>query len=698
VQVRPLNDRFYPLLAGLVLSMGLTTSLRALLLWLLGPTVPDPWGGYLAAFGVGVLLDLLAALCFLLPFAVGLTFLPERVFRTRTHRALLWATFTGLCALEIFLLAVEYYFFEEFDSRFNTVAVDYLVHPREFFVNIWESYPVPTVMIACGLGGLLSLLLFRKWVARAWRTPATLGHRVRDLAAFGALLLLVWAIRPASPPEIAHDRALRQIGANGIITFFQSAWTQDLSYLSFYRSLPRDEAYARARQLVGEQAAVLSPRRDSLERRISGDPQRPKLNVVILLEESLGSAFCGTCRGATQSFTPELDALTHEGILFNKIYATGNRTVRGLEGVLASFPPLPGGAILVRSKSDQVQTLARTLKDDGYSTLFLYGGRGVFDGMRSFALRNGFDRFIEQKDFVSPTHETIWGVCDEDIFHRAIEEYRALDREGRPFFSVALSVSNHKPFTYPKGRIAADPDARKRVHAVMYADWAIGEFFRMARKEPFWDRTVFVVVGDHGARIYGAADIPLHSYAIPFVVLGPAVVSQPRVVSTLGCSLDVAPTILGLIGRPYDSTYFGRDLLGDEPERGRALVHHNRDIGMLRGEEMVVLGLKKSVTYYRVSPTTHEFDEVDPQDVRDQKLLADAEALFTVADDLYTGERYFVSGEARSVLNMQSSSTAVSGAAARGGTNGDVEGKSSPSPSPGNEHRAPRRERRGNGG
>ena len=228
------------------------------------------------------------------------------------------------------------------------------------------------------------------------------------------------------------------------------------------------------------------------------------------------------------TLTPEMDKLANEeGMLFTNIYACGNRTVRGMEGVLSSFPPLPGDSIVKRDRSDNVETIARVLKRDGYSTEFIYGGRGVFDGMRSYAVRNGYDRFIEQKHFAHPTFTTAWGVCDEDLMIRAVDECRALAQAGKPFFATVLSVSNHKPYTYPKGRIPEDPDQHYRKNAVKYSDFALGEFFRRARKELFWTNTIFAVVADHGARVYGKQSIPIHSYEIPVLITGPAVVPAP---------------------------------------------------------------------------------------------------------------------------------------------------------------------------
>jgi len=265
--------------------------------------------------------------------------------------------------------------------------------------------------------------------------------------------------------------------------------------------------------------------------------------------------------------------------------------------------------------------------------------------MRSFAVRNGYDRFIEQKHFDHPTFTTIWGVCDEDLFGRALSEMRTLSKGDKPFLATILSVSNHKPYTYPKGRIPEDPDRRKREHAVKYSDYALGQFFRAAKQESFWSNTVFVVVADHGARVYGRQSIPIHSYEIPLVILGPAVVRTPQRLPQLGCSLDVAPTILGLLGRPYETLFFGRDLLKRENGEGRVLLNHNRDIGMLAGDNMVVLGLMKTVEFYLGDPKVVDMNlNTSPSDVQSE-LEKDAIAIYQVADDLYINQRYRIDTE-----------------------------------------------------
>jgi phosphoglycerol transferase MdoB-like AlkP superfamily enzyme len=594
----------------------------------------------LRAFLGGTQRDLFVALIETIPLLGWFLIITNRGFAARWHRLfLLSATFLVVFS-QIFLLFVEFFFFEEFKSRFNTVAVDYLLYPYEVFTNIWQSYHVGLVLLFClvlSVGWVLAAsLLF----ASMWQRPFPFKARLLHLV---VVVVLAGLLAPTFNFKAAHagnDRTLNEAANNGALAFVAAAWTRHLDYGAYYKTLSKSEAYQRARRILTEHGSQFSEPGDSIRRKIDGDATRPRLNVVLFLEESLGSEFWG-CLGRTNTLTPEMDKLAaEEGLLFTNIYASGNRTVRGMEGVLSSFPPLPGDSIVKRDLSDNVETIARVLQRDGYSTVFLYGGRGLFDGMRSFAVRNGYENFIEQKNFAHPTFTTIWGVCDEDLFMRAVEECRDLSKGSKPFFATVLSVSNHKPYTYPKGKIPEDPERRKREYAVKYSDYALGQFFRAAKKESFWTNTVFVVVADHGARVYGKQSIPIHSYEIPLLVTGPATIKEPGRVGQLGCSLDVAPTILGLLHRPYESTFFGRDLLKMKAEDGRVFLNHNRDIGMLANERLVVLGLMKTDEFYAGDPKQVDMGLLSQPTDADRELEADAIAMYQVADDLYTHLNY----------------------------------------------------------
>jgi phosphoglycerol transferase MdoB-like AlkP superfamily enzyme len=619
--------------------LGAWFALRLVLLLAFKPAALSA-GAALLAFFSGFHRDLFAALAETVPLLFWMLILPDRRFGATWHRVL----FLGGCFVfwfvQIFLLFVEYFFFDEFKSRFNTVAIDYLLYPTEVFINIWQSYHVGVVLAICLVLSLGWLFAASRLFGEMWERPFPAKSRLLHLAAVVALAALLAPTLNIKGAHVSSDRTLNEVANNGAISFVAAAWTHNLDYAAFYKTLPADEAYQRARRLLAERNTQFVEDGQSIRRRVAGDPARPRLNVVIFLEESLGSEFWG-CLGRKDTLTPEMDKLAaEEGMLFTNLYASGNRTVRGFEGVLSSFPPLPGDSIVKRDRSDNVETIARVLKRDGYASIFLYGGRGLFDGMRSFAVRNGYDRFVEQKHFAHPTFTTIWGVCDEDLFLRAVEEFHKLAKTGQPFCGTILSVSNHKPFTYPKGAIPDDPEQRRRENAVKYSDYALGRFFQAAKKEPFWTNTVFVVVADHGARVFGAQSIPIHSYEIPLLITGPAVVKSPSRVPQLGCSLDVPTTVLGLLGRPYETMFFGRDLLRSRPEEGRGFLNHNRDIGLLAHDRLVVLGLKQTVEFYQGDPKVVEMSPLPHPADADRELEKDAIAIYQVADDLYMHRRY----------------------------------------------------------
>ena len=563
----------------------------------------------------------------------------------------------------VFLVLSEWFFFDEFDSRFNTVAIDYLVYPHEVFTNLRESYPLPLIGAVCLLGGAaISWLGFAKfspiWQKHAFPTKL----KIIGLTALVCLLAhqSIWDAETG----FSRQRVVNQLANNGWASAMDAAWTRNLDYTAFYLTMNRREAFVRARKLLAEPGTTfiapepppvppepltavadewwIKAARDSITRDVAGDPTRKKLNVCIIAEESLGSEFWGCLGREGPSLTPRMDALAaKEGLLFTHMLADGNRTIRGMEAIFSSIPPLPGDSILARDKTENVETIARLLQRDGYSTQFLYAGHGTFDFIKSYALQNGWDRLVEEADFESPAFRTAWGVSDEDLLQRGIIEMRKLHETGKPFLSTLLTVTNHRPFTYPAGRIPEDPNAHNREHAVKYADWALGDFFDRARKEPFWNDTIFVVIADHGARVYGRQTIPLKSYQIPCLIVAPCLFKTPQRNDIQGCQLDLIPTILGMVGRPYRSLFFGHDLLKvGTADRNRSLMHHNRSIAVYHDKMQTVFGLNKTVEYWYGDASSVFMKRVPDSETAFDAIRDDGTALFEVADDLYTHRAY----------------------------------------------------------
>ena len=589
----------------------------------------------LAALAMGEVHDLLVAAWLVLPLALYLALVPARVFRWRAQRVLLWtgigAAIYGLC----FLAVVEWSFFAELGGRFNFVAVDYLVYPTEVVSNVWESYPVAGVLAALLLPAALAVFALRRGVAGA---PLE-RRRQRVALTLGVLAIVAGGTWAASPEwgDVSNDRVLDDVARNGLFTFFGALRGSYASFDGLYATLPTQEVFRRLHGLLAERAdepGSFAPE-TSLRRVHNAGPER-RLNVVVVLEESLGSEFVGALRrGPERSLTPNLDALTKQGTLLEHAYSTGNRTIRAIEATTAGVPPLPGISLVRRPQSRDLFTLPALLRERGYQTLWVYGGRALFDGMGGYLGRNGVDRIVEQADYPAGTFATAWGVADEAIFHRAVGEMDAMAARGRPFYSLVLTVSNHRPFQFPQDHVRRDPKLSGRENAVRYADWALGNFMREASGRPWFRDTLFVLMGDHGARVYGAARIPLASYEVPILIIGPGARAGERV-TTLASSLDVPPTVLGLLGLDYESRFFGRDVLRLPAGSGRALMTHNADIALLEGNRMAVLGLQGTTNVYDCDLAAAQCEQPDASPAAGQ-LVDDAIAYYRGADLLYRG-------------------------------------------------------------
>jgi phosphoglycerol transferase MdoB-like AlkP superfamily enzyme len=625
-------------LAVIVYALSLVT--RLVLIPVHGGWPENRWPDVAHAFAIGAVYDLVVTGWLLLPLVLYLTIASTRWLGRRLNRGLLYGTVAIAIGGALFVAMAELFFFAEFDGRFNFVAVDYLVYPTEVVNNIWESYPTGWIVAGIAAVAILLVYLARRRLAGAIVAPAPgrgrLAIATGYLAALGGLSL-------TTSPSLAHisdDRALNELASNGYYSFWQAFWGQGTSYDALYATRDTAVTLPRLRALLSDPespAAAFTP--GTSLRRVAGTRPARRLNVVVVLEESLGSQYIGALHPEKPSLTPHFDSLTTEGTLLTRAFSTGNRTIRALEATTSSLPPLPGISVVRRPESVDLFTLPALLRSRGYTTEFIYGGRALFDGMGAYMRNNGMDRVIEQKDYPSGQFTTAWGVADEAIFDKALSQMDSLHAAGRPFYTLVLSVSNHRPYTYPAGRIAADPNERKRINVVQYADWALGRFVRQARTHAFFDSTVFVLMGDHGPRVYGAAEIPLPSYSVPVLFYAPGIIPAGARVSELASSMDIPPTLLGLLGGDYDSKFFGRDVLAPQPRSGLAVMTHNNEIALMRGQQLAVLGLRGATTVYDVD-STGTMRRMPKPDTAGQRLVEDAITYFQTADELYRRGAY----------------------------------------------------------
>ncbi|MDP1535685.1 MAG: sulfatase-like hydrolase/transferase [Burkholderiales bacterium] len=583
---------------------------------------------------LGLGFDLVTCVYLITPLAFYLLLVPQRIFHSHIHRAMIWSVFTALCFGLTYLAAVEYFFFDEFNARFNFVAVEYLIYPHEVFVNIWQSYPVGSALAVSAAIAAAVIWRLRQRIRATLSAETRIARRLRTALVLAAMLVPLHFSIDASMAHTGHNRVADELSGNGIYSFFSAAMNSRLDYEQYYLTLPAAEAAARARALVAQpNTRFISGAASPIARHVSHDAPAKRLHVIVVLEESLGAEFVGAY-GAAHSYTPNLDRIAAQSLVFTNTYASGTRTVRGMEAVTASFPPVPAESIVKRPHNERMFNWSTVMSGQGYSPTFIYGGYGTFDNMNAYFGSNGY-RVIDRTDFDTPKFSNIWGVSDEDLFRNALAEYDRQYAGGERIFSVIMTTSNHKPFTFPEGIPGIKAKGGGREAGVRYADYALGRFIDALQQRSYFENTLVVVVADHGARVYGREDIPLPTYAIPFLVYSPRHI-QPQQVTAPVSQLDVAPTVLGLLNFSYDSTFFGRDALAG----GSSYIplNHNRDIALYQGGALNLLGFRKRTETVAYDAGSRHQTAL-PADTEGQRNAA---SVFQLAHALYAERRYRV--------------------------------------------------------
>jgi len=535
-------------------------------------------------------------------------------------------------------------FAEQFDVRPNVLFFEYFGHPKEILSTLWGAYRMPLII------GVLLTLSVGWGVHTLYRSMYVLKEPVHWAVAIPATVCLILVLgmmirsttdhRPVNPSTVARttDTLVNDLPLNSLYTVAYAAYAmknEEAGILAYGHMRDEDALALVKSDMAIDESLFVTPA--STQRQASASYQsksrRPK-NLVILLQESLGAEFVGALGGV--GVTPNIDALSAEGLWFQRLYATGTRSVRGIEAVMTGFPPTPARSVVKLNRSQSgFFTLASALGAQGYDTSFIYGGESHFDNMRRFFVGNGVRRIIDENDFEKPVFTGSWGVSDEDLMRRAHEEFEA--QGDKPFFSLVFSSSNHTPFEFPDGRIELFDEQKQTVNnAVKYADYALGEFFKLARQSSYWDNTLFLIVADHNSRVYGDSIIPIERFHIPGLILGGGV--EPAIYERIASQIDLAPTLLSMMGVDTVNPMPGRDLTSLSPHvPGRAMMQFNAVNAYMEGDKVAIL--RRDLPAESFTYNNNELVSTGP----DTELQDKALAFVTWASNTYRDRAYALS-------------------------------------------------------
>lgn len=546
--------------------------------------------------------------------------IPQRWIGSLLDKIAIYFGFSLALLIFVFTFFAEITFWEEFKCRFNFVAVDYLIYTFEVIQNIHESYPlyilIPSMLLITGV--IFYYFYKNNFFKETFTSKIPLKNRIIPFVISLFLMLFYISFISNSNAEWSKNRYNNEISKAGIYSFFAELRNNKLDFKTHYVTISDEEAFKLVRTNLKADNERFINNDYSIKREISDSlDTNLKPNVVFILIESMSASFM-TEFGNEDKITPFLDSIANQSLFFKNLYATGNRTVRGMEAVTLSIPPTPGQSIVKRPNNSNLYTISNVFKEKNYQCNFFYGGDGYFDNMNSFYGGNGFDIYDRGRGSIlsdaikttrhniednEVTFENAWGICDEDIYTKMIKVADEFHQKKKPFLNFIMTTSNHRPYTYPNNKIDI-PSGTGRNGAVKYSDFAIQQMFAKAKNKPWFKNTIFVFVADHCASSAGKDEIDVKNYQIPAIIYGQNLI-QPQKVTKLCSQIDIFPTLFGQLYWSYTSNFFGTNVLVNSYKE-RALMGTYLKLAYKTSNQVGVLSnQKKSANYKWNSISNH---------------------------------------------------------------------------------------------
>ncbi|MBD8482713.1 LTA synthase family protein [Pseudomonas coleopterorum] len=620
----------YTLLSGLAIMLMLSGLRLALLMYnreMIGDT---PTSTFVEAFFNGLRFDLRLVVYLLIPLLLAV--LSARAMRWRgLFRA--WLTVASSVVLLCGLMEMDFY--REFHQRLNGLVFQYVKEdPKTVLSMIWYGYPVVRYLLAWAfVTWLLSLVFkgFDRLTRPRVAAPANVGRSVAPwYARVGVFVVILLIAVVAARGTLRQGPPLRwgdayttdsnfanQLGLNGSLTLIAAAksrMSEDRDNI-WKATLPQDQGQTTVRDMLLTPHDTLVDSDTAAVRRNFQPPQGntlPIKNVVVILMESFAGHSVGAL-GAEGNITPYFDKLAQEGLLFDHFFSSGTHTHQGMFATMGCFPNLPGFEYLMQTPegSHKLSGLPEMLSAArGYDDVYVYNGDFAWDNQSGFFSNQGMTTFIGRNDYVNPVFsDPTWGVSDQDMFNRGNEELAKRGAAGKPFYALLQTLSNHVPYALPAelpvDKVTGRGSLDLHLTAMRYSDWALGQFFEKARKEPYFKETLFIVLGDHGfGNEQQITEMDLGRFNIPLLLIGPGIQEKfGKVNHTVGSQPDVVPTIMGRLGGASQHQCWGRDLLNlPAGDPGFAVIKPSgseQTVAIVKGDRILVEPRDMDTRLYR---------------------------------------------------------------------------------------------------
>ena len=526
----------------------------------------------------------------------------------------------GLVIIAFIITVADIPYFQFFNSRLTTAAVQWssnIGQQLRFLFTEFSYYP----FYIAGAGIIYAT---GRWVGRIWKKThqnvfwewswrqkswsLLVGLGLLWLGCFGFRRPALINLRDA---EICPEGFLNQLSLNPVHTWFNSMSRFDVNYVTVKVAIERVQKSLGIKKQVFQSpiarkvtptAPLFLGKKSALWGKHPPNGTPPP-NIVLILVESLSAAKMGV-QGNKKQLTPNLDKLAQDPgtIFFDNFFSVGIHTSNGLFGSLFSYPVMMSEHPM-NSRSAQACDFAgmpRTLKSEGYRTSFFCTHGKEFDNIGPFFEWNGFD-FIIDKFFYPPEKQVgAWGIPDEVLLDGAFTRLDSMSRDTvsqQPIFATILTITTHPPYEIPEFSAFKTKNTDEVDATFEYTDWALGQFFDSCATRDWYKNTIFVMCGDHGLNTHESAnDVDMSYNHIPFFIHAPGFLEKNDRNPAIGMQIDIFPTVMGMLGKPWVNNTLGIDLLREK--RPFAYFSQDTKMGVVDKEHLYVIRKSGSTGLY----------------------------------------------------------------------------------------------------